>query len=340
MTWRYGDWSVTHVLPIGASTRAVDGDAVTAGDIIASGTTLGPPVRVAGARRIGLSPGDLARVMRVAPGAEVERGAVLARTGRRFARAVTAPIAGRLVHVRSDGDLELSPVIGRWAVRSTMTGVVTRSTEAEIVVNGAAWCLQGIAAYGPDAVGELALIADRPSDEVAPSRIDVGQRGRILVGGGRCGAESIARAYACGVAGVISGAVPASGLRAVFGDDVSAHGSASRADAPTVLCLEAFGSSTLPAALYSPFGVFAGERAAVHTASARLFVFADPSAAAVPATPPSIALALDWGNVRAIDGQVAISEDARFPSEVMAQTVTMDGRAVPAANVLGFDAAR
>jgi len=340
MSWRYSRWSADHPLPIGASERAVEGQEVRAGDVLAAGTTYGTPVRVAGARRIGIAPDDLARVMRVPVGGGVERKTVIARTGRRFARAVTAPFDGRLVQVRTDGDLDFAPIVGRWIVRAALDGIVGRSSDAEVVTLGTAWCLQGLAAYGPDAVGELALVADGPADEIAPSRIDVGQRDRILIGGGRGGAESIARAHACGAAAVVTGAVPASGLRAVFGDDVGAHGAPLRADAPTVLCLAAFGTSSLPAALYSPFAMFAGVRASVHTASARLFVFADAGAAAVPATPPSLALASDWGGVRALDGQVALAEDTRFASEVVAAAVATDGGALPAANVLPFDAAR
>src|SRR5436305_4996933 len=136
MSWRYDEWTVAHALPIGVTARMSVGDAVRAGDIVASGTVFGAPVRLAGARRIGVSGDDLARVLRVSSGAEVSRGAILARTGRRFARAVSAPFDGRLVHVRTDGDLEFAPVVSRWSVRSTMDGTVTRSTDAEVAVQG------------------------------------------------------------------------------------------------------------------------------------------------------------------------------------------------------------
>src|SRR4029077_13223986 len=42
---------------------------------------------------------------------------------------------------------------------------------------------------------------------------------------------------------------------------------------PTVLCLRGFGSAVLPRAVFEPFVALAGARAAIHTASARLFVF-------------------------------------------------------------------
>lgn len=340
MSWRHGEWQAVHPLPLGVSEYARAGQAVRAGDIIATGTTYGPPVRLAAARKLGVAPLDLDRVMRVAPGAELERGAIVARTGRRFARAVSAPIEGRLAHVRADGDLELAPVMGRWSVRATLDGLVSESTEASITVDGRAWMLQGVAGYGPDAIGELALAVDAPGDELLPSRVDVRQRERILVGGGRAGPEAIARAHACGVAAVVAGAVPAAGLRVMFGDDVSAHGESSRDDLPTVLCLLGFGSAPLPAAMFAPLAALAGVRAAVHTASARLFVFAPANAVRVDAKAPSLALVADWGAVRPLDGPAALSGDVSFPSEIAAPAVGTPDGPIPAANVLAYGDSR
>ncbi len=340
MSWRYRDHLATHPLPIGVSERAPVGRAVSAGDVIASGTTYGSSVRVAGARHLGLAPSDLERVMRVPPGAEVDRGAIVARTGRRFARTVTAPIDGRIAHVRADGDLELAPVVDRWSVRATLDGTVTASTDSSVTVEGGAWCLQGVAGYGPDAVGELALAVDGPSDELQPSRVDVRQRERILVGGGRSGAEAIARAHACGVAAVVTGAVPAAGLRVVFGDGVSAHGDASRGDVPTVLCLVGFGAAHLPTAIFEPLVAFAGKRAAIHTASARLFVFAPSNAIRVDALEPSLALVADWGAVRPLDGPATLTGDVVFASEISSRAVQMADGPIPAANVLTYGASR
>src|SRR5204862_454674 len=77
--------------------------------------------------------------------------------------------------------------------------------------------------------------------------------GRIIVGGARVSAEVITRAHACGVAGLVAGGVPPAGLRVVYGDTVTASGSPSRDDRPTVLCLMGFGSAVLPRAVYEPF---------------------------------------------------------------------------------------
>jgi hypothetical protein len=134
MPWKYWRWSADHPLPPGASERAAEGQEVRAGDILAAGTTYGTPVRVAGARRLGVTSEDLTRVMRVPVGGDVERRTVIARTGRRFARAVSSPIAGRVIHQRADGDLYIAPVVGRWVVRSTLDGEVSRSDDGCVTI--------------------------------------------------------------------------------------------------------------------------------------------------------------------------------------------------------------
>lgn len=339
MSWRYGTWAVEHPLPVGCSQRVDVGATVRAGDIVASGAIVGDVHVVIGARRLGVAPGDLELVSRVRPVALVSRGTVLARTGRRSARAVTSPIEGRLVHVTADGDFSIAPPLAPWVVRSTMDGRVVRSDAAAVSVEGRSWALSGIAAYGPDAIGEIALGVDGAGEALAPSRIDVRLRGRIVVGGARMAAEAITRAHACGVAGLVAGAAPAGGLRVVYGDDVDARGRSSFDDQPSVLCLVGFGSAPLPREVFGPLVAFAGARAALHVASARLFVFAEASAA-VAATAPVLALADDHGSVRPLEAAPAPAATMRFASEVTCDAVEADGTLVPAPNVLPFDADR
>ncbi|TME69182.1 MAG: hypothetical protein E6I49_12090 [Chloroflexi bacterium] len=293
MTWRRERWSADHSLPIGVTKRAQVGELVRAGDIIAAGATLAGALRIPGARRLGLSPSDLNRELRARVGSDVVAGTVLARVGRRFARSVTAPIDGRLLHVTVDGDLYIAPIVDRWTVRATLDGVVSRSDDAIVEIEGDAWCFQGAAAYGPDAIGELTLGVDGPNADLAAARIDVRLGGRIIVGGARVSAEVITRAHACGAAGLVAGGVPPAGLRVVYGDAVTASGSPSRDDRPTVLCLMGFGSGALPQAVYEPFAALAGARAAIHTASARLFVFSTADIGQSETPSPEVGLSED-----------------------------------------------
>lgn len=340
MTWRYGHTSVTHPLPLGVAARAAIGEAVVAGDAIATGTMLGSPVQVRGARALGVATADLDAVMRVALGAEVVRGTVLARTGRRFARAVTAPLDGRLVHRTVAGDLFVAPITGRWTVRSAMDGTVVRSDDGAVTVEGDAWALGGIAGYGPDAIGPLHLGVDAPMDDLAPVRIDVRLRDRIIVGGARVAAEAITRAHACGASGLVAGGVPAGGLRVVYGDEVGAHGQGAADDRPTVLCLLGFGSAPLPPAVHRGLVALSGCRAAIHTASARLLVFAPGDAPVASADVPTLVISGDFGAVRPFEVASTFAGPTRFPSEVTADALETAGGMVAAANVLPLDAPR
>ena len=340
MGWRYGRWVVEHPLPLGASSRPAVGTTVRAGEPLATGVLLGSPQRIDGARKLGVEPRDVDRVTRVRVGTDVTRGTVLARTGRRFVRAVTAPVDGRLVHRSYEGDFYVAPITGTWTVRASMDGAVSRSDDAAVSVEGAAWALGGVAAYGPDAFGELVLGVDAPTDELAPSRVDVRMRDRIIVGGARIAAEAITRAHACGVAALVAGAAPAGGLRVVYGDEVTASGGATVEDRPTVICLLGFGSGPLPTEIYRPFVAFNGRRAAINVASARLFVFAPEALIDASLDAPALVLAGDFGGVRPLEGETSLTGVTRFASDAFCEGLATKDGVVPVPNVLPYDAAR
>jgi len=138
-------------------------------------------------------------------------------------------------------------------------------------------------------------------------------------------AEVITRAHACGVAGLVAGGVPPAGLRVVYGDTVTAAGSPSRDDRPTVLCLVGFGSVALPRAVFEPFAALGGTRAAIHTASARLFVFSTAQISQAETPPPDVTVSgegpaayapADQADADADEGERAHEEPAQTDEEL------------------------
>ena len=336
--WRFDTWTAEHPLPIGTVERAALGARVLAGDVIGSGAILASATRVAGARRLGLDAADVPRVLRVAIGTEVKGRAVIARTGRRFARAVTAPHDGRLVQMTADGDLLVAPIVGRWAVRSTLDGTVTRSDDAGVTIEGAAWGLEGVAAYGPDAIGELVLGVDSPRADLSPFRLDVRLGGKILIAGAKVSAEALTRAHACGLAGIVGGAIPAAGLRMVYGDTVRASGGPTRDDRPTVLSLLGFGSAAPSREIFEPLVSLAGSRAAIHTASARLFAFGPAEATDIARDAPPVGLAADYASVRSLTTSCEPVAEFTFASEHRLAAVRCGDDVLPASNVRNNEA--
>ena len=340
MSLRHGTWVVEHPLPLGIGERAVVGQSVALGATLGAGTVVRGAVRVSCARRLGIQPADLGRVLRVEVGALITKGSVLARIGRRFPRAVTAPFDGRLVHVSAVGDLWLAPVVERWLVRSTMAGQVVRATDAAVTVEGSAWSVRAMAAYGPDAIGTLAIGVAGPAEELSPHGLDVRLRGRVIVGGARMAPEAVTRAHACGIAGLVAGAVPAAGVRVVYGDDATATGGATRLDRPTLLCLAGFGAGPLPSEVFDQLLALAGSPAAIHVGTARLFVFAPVDAAVSGGEVPAVRLDGDFLGVRSQGHTPTVLEHVRFASEYEGQALSSPDGPIPRANVLPFDAVR
>jgi hypothetical protein len=253
---------------------------------------------------------------------------------------VTAPVDGRLIHRSHEGDFYVAPITGSWTVRAAMDGTVVRSDDATVSVEGSAWGLRGVAAYGPDAFGELALGVDAPVDELLPGRVDVRRHDTILIGGARIAAEVITRAHACGVAGLVAGAAPAGGLRVVYGEEVTASGGPTVEDRPTVLCLLGFGTGPLPTAVYLPLVAFTGKRAAIHVGSAHLFVFAPEALLDASNEAPALVLAGDFGGVRPLEGETSLTGVTRFASDAFCEGLATRDGVVPLPNVLAYDAPR
>ena len=254
MPWQYSRWSADHPLPIGASERAAEGQEVRAGDILAAGTTYGTPVKISGARRLGVAPEDLERVHARrgrrrgraedrhrahrtpfrARGLVADRGPrhPSARRRRPLRRADRRPL-GRAIHARRRG-VALGRRVrdGRWDPR----GRCRASPRTD-----------------PTPIGELSLAVDAPNDELHPSRIDVRHarphphRRRARDGGSRSRAHTPAASRRSSPA-----RRPPPASRVVYGDAATASGATTGPDAPTVLCLIGFGSAPLPRAGLRP----------------------------------------------------------------------------------------
>lgn len=298
MIWRHGNWRSELRLPFGISHLVREGTTVRAGDVVARGTRYRGTRRVPAARVLGCRPEEVAGLLRVDIGDEIKRGTVLARPKGRFRRGIIAGDEGRLVHVSANGDLYVGTVRQQWAVHSTLDGVVMRVDGHSIVVEGAAWALDGIAGYGASRAGTLTFSVKRADQEIRPSRVDVGVSERILIGGARVSGEALARAHAVNVAGVVVASVSFTALRAIYGEDVSAFGSPGLQEVPTLLVLSAFGTAFFPEALFTAMQPLAGSLAAIDTHAARLYVFA-PAEASSPMELPRPALEPDLAGVRA-----------------------------------------
>ena len=298
LSWSFGERVVSLRLPFGASHIVAVGEMVQAGAVVARGTHFRATRRVDAAKVLA-SPAESVRgMLRVRVGDTVREGAIVARSGQRFARAIVAAQDGRLVHVDAAGGVHLGTVRAEWSVSSPLDGTVQRADRDRVVVAGAAWTLRGLAEYGPPRAGVLALAAGGPEDDLAPAQLDVGWRDRIAVGAARVGGEALTRAHAVGVAGIVCASISFRALMPVYGEDVSALGSATGDDVPTVLVTRAFGHAVFDHDMFQRLAALAGTRAAIDSESASLHVFA-PADASEPLEWRDVVLEEDLSGERA-----------------------------------------
>ena len=193
-------------IPRGASPTVAVGADVRPDQVLAQHRRPGAPRRVPLAGPLHADREHIAGLLVVTPGSMVVDGDVIARTD--AGREVRAPIDGLLLGVASsDGSALLSPLGDEEPVIGHVSGTVTASRTAPSRSRCRASWLRGVGGTGEAVHGELVVAVHDPGEELRAAAIDVGATGKIVVGGSRASAETLTRARAMGVAGIVLGGV-------------------------------------------------------------------------------------------------------------------------------------
>jgi len=206
--------SVVHTvrMPVGSRPAVKVGARVQPEDVLATRRppTDGVTLQVAAPLRRPASSASECLVVR--PGATLQRGEVLARG--EAGREVIVPDACLFLGYDPDhGTALLSPLGEEEPILGHVQGKVARLTPSAIDVRVAGAVLIGVAGSGAAVHGRLRVSVDDGVDELRAGAINSDATGRIVVGGSRASAETLTRARAMGVAGVVLGGVLDKDLR-------------------------------------------------------------------------------------------------------------------------------
>jgi hypothetical protein len=224
---------------------------------------------------------DLLRHVVVAPGSHVGMGDLLARAE---GRQVVAPVAGLFLGASQiDGTLLVAP----WGEEERVIGHVAgrvRSVERRaVVIEVPGALLEGIDGSGEAIHGELVMAVHDPGEELRAAAIDVAKAGKIVVGGSRASAETLTRARAMGVAGIVLGGVLDKELRDFAAIQRRRRELGGMTGAFGLLLLEGFGKVGLDPQLFTWLRRHAGRMASLFGEDRRLYVYdADPPPARRP----------------------------------------------------------
>ncbi|MFA4028915.1 MAG: hypothetical protein GDYSWBUE_001380 [Candidatus Fervidibacterota bacterium] len=233
-------------LPVKGKVLVKVGDNVSPTDVIAQAELLGPLTTVRVADRLGIEPRMLPQVMRKQVGESVRSGEVLAETKSFFGllkARVESPVDGTVEFISDvTGNVGIrhppTPVQVLAYIRGTVTDVI--EDEGGIVETRGA-LIQGIFGIGGEAVGEIAIIADSPDEDVKPSKLEDGHRGKVLVCGAVARYEFLMAAQEVGAVGVVTGGILDSDLARLLGYEIGVAITGQEEVGFTLIVTEGFG---------------------------------------------------------------------------------------------------
>lgn len=259
-------------LPIAGEVLVAQGDRVRAEDVVARAELPGDVVTLNVVNRLAVAPGDIGRFMRKQEGEAVARDDVIAETRpliKWFRSVVRSPIDGTVETVSPvTGQVLLRGVPQPVAVHAYVDGVVVDVHEGEgVVVETAGALVQGILGVGGETQGEIALAADAADAVIAPSDLDEGLAGKIVVAGALIRSEVYRRAAEIGIAAVVCGGFHDQDLRALLGYDLGVAITGHEAIRPTLIITEGFGEIAMAERTFELLRRHAGQKASANGAT-------------------------------------------------------------------------
>lgn len=203
-----------------------------------------------------------------------------------------------------DPDGRVSAVVGRERepLHARADGTVVAVTPGGIAVLLAGQALPGVAGAGQAVFGRLRIAVGDAGDELRSAALHVADAGSIVVAGARVDVETLTRARALGITGVITGGIAGHDLRAFARSEARQRAALHLLPGFAVLVLEGYGRRSLAGPPWELLLAAAGSSVSIFS-DPPLLAF-DP-ASTLPAVPPGtirIAAGPGAGTSGTIDG--------------------------------------
>ena len=263
-------------LPVGATTLVEVGHLVEPAEVLATRRPPAGGMSIPVASRLRRSAVDAVDLLAVRPGTVLEAGERLAADGR--GREVIVPQACLyLAYDLDDGSALVAPLGATEPILGHVRGEVTSVDAEAIEIRVAGALVSGVGGSGSAVHGELRMAVQQPGEELRAGAIDVGATGRIVVGGSRASAETLTRARAMGVAGIVLGGVLDKELRDFEATQLRRREVGGVRGDFGIVMIEGFGKVGLDAELFAWFRSHEGRLASLFGDAGRLYVYdADP----------------------------------------------------------------
>jgi len=224
------------------------------------------------AELLGLEPSEVKEALKKGVGDDVVKDEVLAEHRSFFGlfrSEARSPVAGMIELI--------SPVSGHVGVREHPTPIevtaYVRGKVAEVIPNEGVTVetqgafIQGIFGIGGERLGELKMLASKPSDKLTEDVITADMKGKIIVGGSNVSGSALRRAHELGVLGIVAGAIIDKDLLEFLGYDIGVAITGHEDIRITLIVTEGFGTINMAERTFELLKSLDGKTASINGAT-------------------------------------------------------------------------
>ncbi len=259
-------------LPLAGTVVVKVGDRVGARQIVARTDLPGKVFPINIANQLSILPDEVPESMRVKPGDEIRKDAVLAETRSFFGlfhSDVRSPIDGTVESIsKVTGQVILRDRPIPVEVNAYIDGFVVEELPGEgVVVETEGTYVQGIFGLAGEVHAPIKVVARGPDQVLDEGQIGDELTGKIILGGARLTLAALRRCVAVRAAGVICGGFAYQDVKELLGYDIGVAVTGHEKLATTLLITEGFGHIDMARATYELLAAHDGEAASMNGAT-------------------------------------------------------------------------
>jgi hypothetical protein len=251
-------------LPIAGEVLVKEGDSVAGDQVVARAQLEGELRLVRVAEILGIPATDLATVLRVREGEQVEEGALLAELRGLwglFRSTVLSPIAGTIEFIsNATGHVGVRAPSMPLNLSAYMRGrVVSVEPQRSVLIEAESTFVQGIFGVGGERLGRISMLPLSAETVISEAHIPERLEGQVLVGGHSPTYGALVKAAKAGAVGFITGSIDDRALTEYVGHDIGVALTGDEDVSMTLIITEGFGSLPISERVLQTLGRINGD---------------------------------------------------------------------------------
>jgi hypothetical protein len=259
-------------LPLQGTVLVNAGDRVASNQPVARAELPGKVYPLNLANQLGVTPSELPEYLIKKNGDAIQKDDVLAENRPLFKwlkTEVRSPITGKVESISTvTGQVLLREPPRIIELLGYVEGTVVDVFPHEgVTIECACSMVQGIFGIGGETYGNIVVAVESPDQPLTPDKLTAGMKGKVVVGGSFLPADTMAKAKALGIAGLVVGGIHDKDLRALLGYDLGVAITGSEQVGFTLILTEGFGTIPMAQKTFALLSAHAGAQASISGAT-------------------------------------------------------------------------